>query len=148
MSFFQQLQHKSKNEEKILSCRNTLFELLFAHFKKDILISILLGSFTAIFTLSTSMISGFVFDHIHESSPYLYFVIFLCFIISASIFSYINELLIKCLNVKMTSQILPDICKHLFNLPITFIKTMESGDVIERISQYESCLSMIVKLYF
>lgn len=146
MSFFQQCQHEPNKEISLIYSQGRLLRQIIFNFKKEVSISILLGLISAFFNLAISMISGFVLSHINQSGFYIYFIVFLCFIISSSIILYINELLIKGLNLKINHIILPYLWGQLIRQEIALIKSMESGDLIESIGNYEAALSMVVRI--
>lgn len=118
------------------------------HFSRDILFAITPGILESILVLLTSMISAYIFSHLHEAGQSGYFIVaavFAIFMLAASILSYINELSIKSLNTRIIFNLVSDLWCHLTSISVNAVKKINSGDLAQRIFDYEVSISMVIK---
>ena len=123
----------------------SLFKSVLQFFKKDIFVSVLLGLSVSATTLLFSMFSGYIFGNVHDigqSSYAILFISFLVFILCSSVINCVSDLYLKTLNVKVMINVLPSVWSHIFNLPMAFTKKYLSGELVQRILDYESSLSL------
>lgn len=126
-----------------------LIKNIFKFFKNDISKSIGIGVIVATTSLLISMIAGFVFGHLHEmnqKSSYILFISIFIVLLACSIISYISDMLIKTLNIKILSFILPSVWNHILNLPIKISKKYIAGEFVQRILDYELTVSSLITL--
>lgn len=125
-----------------------LAKFIITYFKNSFLISLIYGIAASITTLFISMISGYVFLHIHEAHQNNYLIIYGAFfflILSNAAISYQNDLHIKVLNVKALFLILPSVWRHIFHLPICSIRKFMTGDLVQIIFDFEMTISTLIK---
>ncbi|MEO8964185.1 MAG: ATP-binding cassette domain-containing protein [Gammaproteobacteria bacterium] len=125
-----------------------LIKFILSHFKSSILISLIYGIAISITTLLISMISGYVFEHIHEVHQANFLIIYGAFfflVLSNAAISYQNDLHIKMLNTKALFLILPSVWRRIFNLPIYSLRKFMSGDLVQIISDFEMTIATLIK---
>lgn len=125
-----------------------LLKSISAFFKKDIFFALAMGIGVSFTTLFISLISAYVFSHVHEASQKSYFAmfcVFACFILFAGVFNYLNELYLKRLNAKAAFLILPSLWNHIIHLPLNLTKKIISGDLAQRAGDYEAGVSILIK---
>jgi len=126
-----------------------LLKNIFLFFKKDVLKSVGLSVVVASTPLLISMIAGFIFENLHEinqKGSSIIFLAFFIFLLSFSVISYVNDLYIKSLSIKILFFTLPSIWNHIYNLPINISKKYLSGDLVQRVLDYEVTLSSMITL--
>lgn len=120
-----------------------------AHFKRDIVQTIGLGMIVAFASVFISMIAGYVFGNIHEinqSSFHILFFAYFLLLLTFALVAYINELFIKSLNVKILFFTLPGLWHHLFSLPMSASRHYISGELTQRLLDYETTISLAISL--
>ena len=126
-----------------------LMRFVFGCFKRDILFTITFGCFVAALSLLIPMVSGYVFSHIHTIENGGFVVLFICFLsafIANSVFSCINEMNIKTLNLKLLVTTMPSFWMHLLRLPLKTIQQFVSGELSQKIFDYELALSTLLSI--
>jgi ABC-type bacteriocin/lantibiotic exporter with double-glycine peptidase domain len=128
-----------------------LVKFTLKYFNKKLAKSILLGMLASATTLIISMLSSFVLSYCLEMNQSNYFIVLApiyLYCLGTASFLYANDLFIKSINADILFLILPNVINHIFNLPIKITKNFESSDLSQRISDYETSISSVMKISF
>jgi ATP-binding cassette subfamily C protein len=126
-----------------------LIKAQFHYFKPEIVFACILGSGMACLSLLMSLVSGYVFSHLYQVKQSGHSVIFVTFLLSfvcASLLSYLYELHLKSLNLKCMFFSLPSVFSHLIKMPLTALQKFSSGDISQKLFDYESALSSVISM--
>ncbi len=122
---------------------------IFNYFKTKICLSISLGMLISSWPLLTSMLSGYLFLRINETTEHHSLAIAIpcvIFFLSFSLFTYASNMTIKSLNAKILFHAMPSIAYHLLNLPMKILKQFVSGDLVQRFFDYEAAVAMTIPI--
>ena len=127
---------------------------LFFHFltqEKKLIINIIIVSLLLNFFL---IINSFYFKIVSNSinlySRYITYYIFLFFFISIILklaFNYISEYYINYLNKNLDNYLLLPFIYHIFNLPLNYLSTKTSGEILKRIEELESIKTLFTDIF-
>jgi ABC-type bacteriocin/lantibiotic exporter with double-glycine peptidase domain len=120
---------------------------LFRYFKRDITFAIICGSILSLSVLFVSVVSGYIFAHLHEVKQYSHTILlisFLIFMCGFALLSFLNDLVVKSLNLKVQHLAMPNLWNHLLNLPLRKIKAIHSAVLTQKVCNYEIALSSLV----
>src|SRR3990167_647104 len=129
------------------STSRELLKSIIPYFKRSLFLTVLMGIVVSSMTLFPSFVSGYVFSHLYEMRGLKnssIFIAFFMFFISISFFSYLNELSIKSINVKILYAILPSLWNRIFNLPMRTLNKFSSGELTQLLFNYETAISAIL----
>lgn len=126
----------------------SIFKGAYCLFKREIITNKLLGLFVAILSLLTSLVSGYLFSHIAliANDHWAIWLSFLIAFFVMNFFHYLNELNLKNINLKLLLYILPGVWFYLLSLPLSTIKTYQSGDLAQKLFDYETALSTVLSV--
>ncbi len=126
-----------------------LIKFIFTHFKLAFLLSVIAGIGLSASGLVIVAIINYIFGHVYESGQYFQTTLFLsfgCILTGIGLFSYLNDLFIKYLNAKCQIYILPKVFQSIINLDVKTLNQYTSGDIVQRLSIYESSIAALFPL--
>ncbi len=124
-----------------------LFQAFFSCFKKEFVQTLGIGIVTSSAALLIAAVSGYIFSHFHLLSSLSHSIIlvsFFLFILGSVVLSGVNALYIKTLNTKLLFSLLPSVWYQLLNIPLRISKSMVSGEMVQRITDYEISIAALV----
>lgn len=151
--FFAKLLTELKDESKasaMLPLPVSYWQLLHFAFQLlpgAIVVAACLGIVAGSTIFLVSVLSSFIFSHIYEmglSQFLILFIVFGLFFFAAAFFSFLNQLYVKNINIKINCELLPRVWNHLLSLPWAFYKKSASVDVVQRLMDYEAIISVLV----
>lgn len=120
-----------------------IMQSIFKYFKKEMVISIALGLFISSSSLLISIISGYILTNIHDIDQKTYYAIIgssIIFLLSIFLSTYMNDINNKNLNLKLLLHVMPTIWQRFMNLPLRTAKKYSSGDMVQRLFDFETAL--------
>jgi ABC-type bacteriocin/lantibiotic exporter with double-glycine peptidase domain len=134
---------------KMATNYSDLVKNILKFFKKDVFSAIILGLLVSIGTIFTSLISGYIFGNLSDGLNSNYLTIFIAAVFTilfSSLITFVSDINIKTLHIKVLLYILPSIWNHILNLPIKISKKFISGDMAQRLLDYETTISSLISL--
>ena len=127
---------------------------LFFHFllqERKLIINIIVVSLLLnIFLIINSFYFKIVSNSINLYSHYITYYIFLFFFISILLkltFNYIREYYLNYLNKNLDNYLLLPFIFHIFNLPLNYLSTKTSGEILKRIDELESIKTLFTDIF-
>lgn len=121
-----------------------LFKNTFKFMRRHYFLMLLLGCVTAFSSLFPMFVSSYVFSYLqamHGKGLLMAIISFSMLIAMAAALNLFNDINIKNANLKLLLVVLPGVFYHLLALPI---HTAQSGDLSQKITDYESALCKIL----
>ena len=116
------------------------------HLLKYDTIKILISSLViAACSLLIALFTSYLLSHLQNIQMAAVFSIILLFT-AVILFSYFNDINLKNINIKLLVYILPGIWQHILTLPHSVISRYQSGDLAQRLYDYEAALTQSVTL--
>ncbi len=125
---------------------SSLLIFVFRFFKKGFLVSFGLGFLSSLSVLLISLISGYIFNHVHdlkEGHNFILFLISLMAVVGSSLVCYLSDLYLKVLSIRVLAVVLPSAWSYMLRLPFGAVKKFTSSDFVQRLTDYEASLSVI-----
>lgn len=124
----------------------TLFKKLFKEEKALVFKLVLTSLLLIILSVTSSFYIKVVLNNL--SHPFNYLVlIFLSIIILKTFWSFIRSALENKLNKKIDEKVIIPFLKHLFSLPLQYIKNKTTGEIITRIRELNSIKNLFLKVF-
>ncbi|MFZ2315264.1 MAG: ATP-binding cassette domain-containing protein [Gammaproteobacteria bacterium] len=124
-----------------------LYALVFKLFKKDLLKAAMLNAFFSVISLSMVLLTGYIFNHLHDFNGYEFFILYfscLSFIGGFAFWKYLNEHYLMKMNEKLQIHIMPMLWHHFLYTPLKTIKKWSSAACMQRINDYKSSISTVL----
>ncbi len=131
----------------IISKLSQLFPTVLSNFRRDLIFAFILGCVVTIFSIMISMVSGYLVSHAHELAGGRCIPIFLSLtlvFLSATLMAYMEGIQQKMLNTKLLMFTLPSLWSHLLSLPLKSIQQFTTGDLSQKLFDYEIAMSSLL----
>ena len=142
-----QTNHPIEFDFSLFSGFFSLFISIIKCYKNELVKAKLYTLASSISTFTVYILSGYLFSHLYDIDTNHSFVIFIAFfilIISASIFTYLNEMQFKLINANALAAIMPQVWKHILSLPIASFNQQNSAETSKMVADYESSLAAAI----
>ena len=124
-----------------------LLKFVMTSFGKQCLLVIFTGLVIGFFNAATAALAGSIYSTINQVSQpalLLQLVATTIFLSAVALFSYSNALWVKLLNTNTITLVFPRLFSHILNLPLTVTKHYSSGDLTQRLADYEASITQIL----
>jgi ABC-type bacteriocin/lantibiotic exporter with double-glycine peptidase domain len=126
-----------------------LMQVIIKHFKPGFILAFIAGTVLSASSLVIVAIINYIFSHVYVTGQYFKTTLFLslgCILTALSLFSYLNDLFIKYLNIKFQMYIVPKAFQHILNINVKTLNEYTSGDIAQRLFVYETTIATLLPL--
>ena len=126
----------------------SLLQFTLRFFKGRLVTAGLQGMLVSAATLIISILAGIILTHLLEMTQrhfFSFFAAIFLFSTGTAGFFYANGLFVKALNADILFLIIPNVIKHIVDLPIQVTAKFLSSDLSQRLSDYEAAIANIIK---